>query len=705
MVQHSESCFSAPPKPLFVLVEHDAFIQSEAADMMARSGCETIIFSDSADALHMAPGFDPVAILIDSSIPGMGGYALCRAMRLRPEFESVVIIILADRNEAGAVDLAVSAGASDCVTKPVDWQMLERRIEVATRAQSMETRAAPASGYGNFTVRLAKLGYWSATLTQGSLEMSPELRNMLSLPQDGRLFALDDLPQFIHPADRAWAAQELRQSISSGQPFARGHRMVGRDGREFMVHHCAASDSAEPERKIVGVVEDVTDHGGHGSARNRDVTTGMLNRRGLRELVNQVLDRHRNIGDKPVLLLVGVDRFTLVRGGVGSATADQLLQAVAERLGYLERDGHTVARFSADVLAILFEGVCNEGQADRLVQEAMERARRPQVGGTGLGVLTPANGGAAVAPMDGTDADSLFQAARKALNSARLAGEGCYYFHHMSMREHMGQRVLMEHDLPFALERAQLRLLYQPQICTRTRAIVGMEALLRWVHPTLGMIAPDRFIPAAERAGLMPAMGAWVLEAACRQTMSWQQRGLGALRVGVNLSGTQLVRGDLVDQVQGILERTGMAPSQVELEITENIATFVRRRYRDTISSLRRLGVQTSIDDFGTGYSSLSALHDLPVDTVKIDRFFIKNIGQRMHGATLASGIISLARSLNFKVVAEGVESMDQFEYLRNKGCNEVQGYLFGRPMEAAQFARLVHHVNHDGAPIIATRT
>jgi predicted signal transduction protein with EAL and GGDEF domain len=367
------------------------------------------------------------------------------------------------------------------------------------------------------------------------------------------------------------------------------------------------------------------------------------------------------------------------------------------------REDDTVARFGGDEFVLLVENLSNANDASVLAERALASCAAPfLVDGHELHVS--ASIGVSVYPEDGGDAETLLKNADTAMYRAKDKGPGIYQFYTAQMNAQSAERLMLESSLRRALERGELELHYQPKMNLQTEGIVGVEALMRWRHPELGMVSPAQFIPIAEETGLIEAMGRWALETACTDSRAWQKRGLPAIQMSVNLSPRQLGSPALITDIAAILDASGLEPSLLELEITEGAMMKNPEHAAMLFQQIRDMGVGLAIDDFGTGYSSLSYLRRFPLTTVKIDRSFVNDISQEAHGQALTDGIITLAHGLGMKVVAEGVETTAQLAHLRIRGCDEIQGYWLCKPVPADEVCKFMarHLRNQFVAPIAA---
>ncbi|MCP5228337.1 EAL domain-containing protein [Accumulibacter sp.] len=422
---------------------------------------------------------------------------------------------------------------------------------------------------------------------------------------------------------------------------------------------------------------------------NHDSLTGLANRNLLRDRQQQAIAYAERHDASLAVLAVDVDQFKRVNDSLGHGHGDQLLRVVAERLAESVRDGDTVARLGGDEFVIVLADPLAEDESARVIARILERVARPlDVGGQQLTMSCSI--GASIYPRDGRDPETLLKNADAAMHRAKLAGRGSFHFYQAEMNERIADQLTLEADLARAVERGELELHYQPQVDLRSGEIVGAEALLRWRHATRGMIAPDDFIALAEDTGLIVPIGQWVIDSACQQLRIWRDAGLKAPRLAVNLSARQFQSDDLADQIVAAIERAGLAAGALEVELTESLALQEIARVDAMLRKIRAAGVTTAIDDFGTGFSSLSQLMRITVDRIKIDRCFVRDILTDRTAAAVSLAVMAMARSLDVKVVAEGVESEGQLRFLRDRGCDEMQGFYFSRPLPLQDFERLL---------------
>ncbi|MES9899998.1 MAG: EAL domain-containing protein [Sedimenticola sp.] len=421
---------------------------------------------------------------------------------------------------------------------------------------------------------------------------------------------------------------------------------------------------------------------------NYDALTGLPNRSLLVDrLANSLKSAHRE-NWRVALLFVDLDRFKSINDSLGHVAGDKLLQLVAERLLDCVREADTVSRFGGDEFVLILEDIRQASDAAEIAKKILTTLERP-FDLNGRDAFIGASIGVTLYPDDSSDADTMLRNADMAMYRAKDAGRNTYQFFTLAMNERVQQQIKLEHDMRLALERDELLLHYQPIVRIADLRVIGVEALLRWPHPEQGYISPNQFIPLAEESGLIAPIGRWVLETACCQAAAWQQNGLD-LKVNVNLSSRQLILGLEVDEIKQILDEAGLNPSELNLEITESLMMEGTDSTLEWLEEVRALGVELSIDDFGTGYSSLSYLKRFPMNTLKIDREFVRGLPNNYEDASLVQAIIAMAKSLNLKVVAEGVETEEQLKFIREKGCELVQGFLFSKPLPADEIPNVV---------------
>ena len=680
-------------------------------------------FGDPQVALVWLEQHTPDLVITDYKMPHMDGAEFIRRFRERPAATEVPVIVITVYEERSFRLRALEAGATDFLLSPVDHH------EFVTRARNL------------LKLRKQQLLLESrASTLERRLEHSERSREEALRDSSERLAqVIDTVPAMISATDRDGHflfVNAYQSSLAGADPLD----LVGREidvlfgeehgGRsraldrkvleagaalpsfeEDIVDRAGAKrvflTTKSPLRDridhIVGVVTsslDITDrkraeaHLLH--LAHHDALTDLPNRTLLRDRLRREVGRARR-GDRPFALhLVDLDGFKGVNDVLGHAVGDKFLKGVAQRLRTVVAETDTVARLGGDEFAILQTHVTRSEDAAELARKVIDTVSEPFMF-AGERVSSSASIGITIHPSDGADAHELLKNADLAMYRAKADGGNVFRFYAADMNTRAREAVLLDAELREAIAQDQFVLYYQPQVDLRTDRIIGAEALLRWRHPVRGLVGPGEFLARAEENGLIVPINEWVLREACREAKSWQRVGMPPLRIGVNLSPVQFRKQSVPLLVTKILGETGLEPWRLDLELTENIVMQDTDKIANDLQQLQDLGVGISIDDFGTGYSSLNYVKRFPVDRLKIDQCFVRNIASDLNDAAIVRAIVSLGHSLELEVVAEGVETEEQLSLLRAEGCDEVQGYHFGKPMPAEDFIALVL-----GSPVMA---
>ncbi|HEX4510202.1 MAG TPA: EAL domain-containing protein [Burkholderiaceae bacterium] len=463
----------------------------------------------------------------------------------------------------------------------------------------------------------------------------------------------------------------------SGLGLSRAFGRMARDMRDQRDELVARVDA---ERASARRIEHMAYH---------DALTGLPNRLQFSRVLEQSLLDARRARKQLAMMFIDLDRFKNINDTLGHEAGDALLKDVAVRLGAALRPSDRVARLGGDEFVVLVTEIDDDRAIATVARQVLATVAKPcRLGDQDFRVT--ASIGISVYPIDGLDEPTLMKHADIAMYQAKEDGRNAFVFYAEDLNHHSMERLAFESNLRHALEDRQLELHYQPKVDCKTGRVTGVEALLRWQHPDLGLVPPVKFISLAEETGLIVPIGRWVLRQACRQLMAWRMAGLPPLRMAVNLSGRQFADERLLEDVRAVLMETGLPPDSLEIEITETVLMADVRKTRAVLKAFRALDIRLSIDDFGTGYSSLSNLKRFPVDTIKVDRSFVRDLATSDDDKAIAHAIIAMGRTLGMSIVAEGVETDAQAAFLREQGCDEIQGFFYSRPVPPAELEQLL---------------
>jgi diguanylate cyclase (GGDEF)-like protein len=557
--------------------------------------------------------------------------------------------------------------------------------------------------------RIARVGSWEWERASDRVVCSEEVFRLLHLDPAQFRPTTASLVALIHEDDRRAFRRWFLKIATGGIAHGLELRVRARDGEVLHLHLLGeAYRSGERTIGVVGTLQDATERTHAIQQIHRlayyDVLTELPNRSRFHEKLAETLDLAKRANKAFALMFLDLDQFKRINDTLGHHVGDDLLRIVAQRLTRVVRveDGPSrgksperdVCRQGGDEFIVLLNGVTSEEQAARAANRVIETLAQPIAIGA-QEVFVSASIGIVMFPRDGEDLDTLLRNADVAMYHAKSEGRNRFAFYHDSMRQATARRLSLEHDLRRAIENEQFVLHYQPQIDMLSGRIAGIEALIRWNHPTLGMLWPQHFISVAEESGLIGAIWEWVFVTALIQHNAWRQEGLPPIRIGVNLSSVQFSDGGLSGRVQEIAQVVGVPFEHIELELTESALIADFDNAQTTLHALRQLGVKIAIDDFGTGYSSLSYLRRLPFDKLKLDHSFTADATVSDEAAAIARAIISMAHSLDLTVVAEGVETQQQIDLLSEMGCTTMQGYLLSRPLDVGAMGELLHRHFH----------
>jgi len=718
-----------------LVIDDDAMVRLIVAEALGEAGYE-VTEADSGEAgIRQFEAVPAELVLLDVVMPGLNGYQTCQQLRALPGGETVPVIVMTGLDDRRSIHDAYDSGATDFITKPIVPDLLPYRVRYALRSShalrdGMRSHALLASSQ-----RIANMGSWEWVSTLGLLECSDEWRRIQGIPADAECGSgrPDRLIERVHPDDRGAVEHALRQALGEGLPYRIDYRIVLTDGseRRLFEETDVERDLAGRIKAVRGIIHDITQQTEADHRIRRlaffDQLTGLGNRALFREMVLQWLPYSARRGLGCAVMMVGLDRFKLVNETFGPEVGDQVLKAVSERLRVCLRaddiasagvagsvttasaanaandSQDRLARLGSDEFTALLVDIGEPEQALRVAQRIVASLGQPIFVGQ-QEVTVSAGIGIAMVPQDGDTMDALMRNAETAMHVAKEAGRSQICFYNQAMSVSVEKRLTLESELRHALDEGQFRIFYQAKVDARNSGIVGAEALIRWQHPVRGMVSPIDFIPVAEDSGLIVPITDWIIRTVCRQIAAWQETGLPVVPVSINLAGASFQKDGLIEAIREAMASSRVGACWLEFEVTESSLMRDLERTRIILSEMKRLGLRLSIDDFGTGYSSLTYLKRFPVDILKIDRSFITDVTTDENDAALSSAIIAMGSSLKLELIAEGVETWEQANFLLGRGCHLMQGYLFAKPVPDQAFAVLLKSgIPHTPAPASAS--
>ena len=689
-----------------LVVDDDQTFLLMIRKVMSNSGFIVVACNNGEDALEICRDITPDMILMDVCLPGASGIEICRQIRQTTDYATLPILLVTANSDREIVREGYEAGATDFLTKPLDWNLFAHRAEYLVQAgRAMGELRVNRSSLAT-AQRIAKIGSFTYDAETQESQWSSELYSILGLDPNRHRAHPDTLMHLIHPDELEHVKAVSEQALRDSKSFSIEHRLVLHDGSIRHVRHYAeATEDLMGTRVVTGVLQDTTDHV-HAIDQirylaNFDGLTGLTNRQQFNARLTETMQHAQSSRNLVAVIIVDVDRFKLINDSLGHSAGDQILQVVAERVnqqvrnsdcvGRLDGDDPDVeiARVGGDEFSLMLPRIVHPTDAGPVAQRILETLREP-IDVDGQNLTLTASIGISIYPIDGVTTETLIANADRAMSHAKSQGGNSFQYYSESLNATSTRRLVLESKLRNAVEQNRLHLVYQPKVDLRSGRVIGMEALLRWVEPDLGFVPPDEFIPLAEEIGCISKIGRWVLLDACRQNKEWQDRGLNSVPVSVNVSSRQFSDTDLLEVVTEVLQETGLEPQWLELEITESAMLEDEVTTTQTLKLIRERGIRVSLDDFGTGFSSLSYLRRLSLDTLKIDRSFVMDLPDDDDAKGIFEAIIVMAHVLGLVVIAEGVETEEQRDFLHSIDCDEIQGYLISKPVPPDEFAHFL---------------
>ena len=682
-----------PPRGLVLVADDDPVMRLLMRQMLTQVGLDVIEAEDGVQALASYKHSGPDLVMLDVDMPALDGFAVCREIRRQEVGGTVPIIMVTGDDELEAVTRAYEVGATDFISKPINWPILGHRALYVLRASDAIARLRIADAHNRAV--LAAIPDTFFRLNREGFYLDYEQGHDASAG-----FSLSDcvgnhIGDVLPPEIAARLLDKAHAVLATQHIGSVDYTLTHEDSTRHFEARLVATGADE----VLGLVRDISERKRTEEQIRRlaycDSLTGIPNRQAFLETLERELLRSKEHDKKFAVLFMDLDAFKRINDTLGHDVGDHLLKVVSERLRETIRPsdlvlraehefeasfgGSNLARLGGDEFTILIPDLERVEDALNVAHRVKEAMRRPFMI-EAHEIFVTASIGISLYPEDGEDCNSLFKYADTAMYHAKNCGKNNAKLYSSSLTMEIMSHVKMEVGLRKALQNNELYLLYQPQIDVPSTQIVGVEALVRWRHPERGIISPTEFIPLAEETGLIVPIGEWVLRTACNQAKAWQNDGGRAIRMAVNLSAKQFKDENLTQIVLSALADTGLDARLLELELTEGTLMDDARATMVTLEQLRGIGVYLSIDDFGTGYSSMNYLKRFDVRALKIDKSFIAGLPQDTENAAITRAIIAMAHGLKMVVVAEGVETDEQLLMLEEYGCDMAQGYFLGHP-------------------------
>ncbi len=698
------------------------------SDLLTEAGYYVRQAPNGELALWTAQSRPPELILLDIRMPGIDGFEVCRRLKASPELSQVPVIFLSAQHDTDDKVRGFALGAVDFIAKPFQAEEILARTDahvklgraqqaLAAERASLEQRVAERTTELEALTRSLEKEIEQRRANEEFLRLASQVFEatqdaIVVTDREARIVATN--PAFTQIS--GYSAEEVvGQSVAllhAGDPDAKsfelmvrsmiktghwsGEILARRKNGDIYPGLLSASVVKDDEGHVtnhVAVFMDITERKAEQHLidflSNHDALTGLPNRLLARQRFDQTLAAARRENRCVAVMCLDLDRFKSINDSYGHDVGDKALQVVSRFLSDTVREGDTVTRQGGDEFQIIVADDAQLGATMALAQKILAGLRKELVI-DGQQITVTSSIGIAVSLTDGDSFDELVRNGDTALFRAKEIGRDNYAFFTERMDAEIRDKLAIQGQLRSAIARDEFEVHYQPQMCLKTGNMVGAEALLRWDNAVLGKVPPNRFIPLAEEYGLVNSIGEWVLETVCAQIKVWHDQGLGDIKVAVNLAAGQFANDATVPYVESTLRKFGIAPGYLGLEITEGTVMGDPNKAVAALRRLKDIGVNISLDDFGTGYSSLSYLKRFPIDVLKIDKSFVDDVTTNANDAAIALSVISLAHNLNMRVIAEGVETREQVQFLTERGCDEMQGYYFSRPVNAEAFTALL---------------
>ena len=697
----------ARKNPLALVVDDDNSLRMVMGAALRKVGFDVIHAEDGQRGLALFQSDLPDLILLDVVMPVMDGFEACAAIRKLPEGIYTQILMVTGLDDTDSINRAFDVGADGFVTKPLNPVMLGHRGRYMLRAGQAFRELYRSRNRLDKTQKLAKLGNWQVDLATREFYCSREACTLLALRNGCERTTYEEFLAQVIPSDRDRVRDAIDAAVEEKKPVSLEYITLLPDGAQKHILNQGEIlfDANGAPETLLGVIQDVSQLK-EAEEEIRllafyDGLTGLANRMLFLDRLDHTIARAKRNNEIFAILYLDLDRFKRVNDTLGHHVGDLLLKNVAETLKKNIRRSDTVTRFRSedsdsviarlggDEFTVLLTDI-RDTESAAMVARRLIQAIPATYNCDGHDVSVTTSIGISLYPQDGQNATALLKNADSAMYQAKDSGRNNYQFYEESLNRVAIQRFSIENDMRKALDREEFELFYQPQIDLATRKIVGAEALIRWFHPEKGKIVPDDFISIAEESGLIIDINRWVLRKACGQWNDWRKAGLSPPRIAVNLSGYRFAHQNIIESIEDIIRSGSIDGHNLEVEITENVLMQDTVETITTLKQMKALGIVMTLDDFGTGYSSLRYLTSFPFDAIKIDRSFVMECTEQEDKYVIVRTIVAMGHSLEKRIVAEGIETKEQFELIRGCGCDEAQGYYFSPAVASDEFPALL---------------
>ncbi len=700
-------------QPVVLLIDDDQTVHLWASRNLPGAGFKLISCFNGEEGVKAFKEDTPNIVIVDIEMPVMDGFETCIEIRRLSTGKNVPLVMMTVTEDPQRIAQAYCLGATDFVVKPFNWKILAQRLHFMVKANNNLLKLSQSEHRLLRAKKMARLGDWEWQINQETVSWSDEIYSMAELDSNHFNPDTQNFKDFIHPDDLPKVELHITDAIKTKKSANIEFRIISASKQvRFVSQHVEAIENHKAQlTSLIGTVQDITEFKEQEEKIRHlayyDGVTQLPNRMFFIKFLAKALELAQRNKHNFAILFMDLDGFKGINDTYGHQAGDQLLLEISKRLTkglrssdlasrFFEQVSHKVdvARLGGDEFIILLNDLSRPEDAAVVAERIQGWVSEPVALGERMAYIG-ASMGIAVYPDDGMDSETLLKNADIAMYHAKKMGKGHYQFFHESMAIKAKKRLEIETHMYNAVANNELRLYYQPVVDINTGRLIGAEALLRWQNPHLGFLPPNDFIPLAEDNGTINQFGEWVIREACRQYKDWQQQGLGDLTIAVNLSSLQFNQSSFIPMVAGIIKEFDVNPAFLTFELTESMIMADNEKMLEKLNKLKGLGIKLALDDFGTGYSSLRYLNRFPLDSLKIDRSFVKELPESTDASAIVSAILALAKVLNLKTVAEGVETQQQKAFLQNTTCNAVQGFYYSKPMPVNEFQQYWQQTNN----------